>query len=33
MVEFGKLTVSDTLSLSVNLEGMSSELILIDKNV
>ena len=33
MVEFSKLTVSDTLSLSINLEGMSSELILIDKNV
>ena len=33
MVEFGTLAVSDTLSLSVNLTGLSSELILIDKNV
>lgn len=31
VVEFGELTVSDTLSLSVNLSGLSAELILIDK--
>ncbi len=30
-VEFGELTVSDTLSLSSNLSGLSAELILIDK--
>ena len=31
VVEFGEHTVSDTLSLSVNLSGLSAELILIDK--
>ena len=31
VVEFGKLTISDTLSLSVNLQGLSAELILIDR--
>lgn len=31
LVEFGDITVSDTLSLSANLSGLSAELILIDK--